>query len=81
MRIGEGISSIKWLIAKFEEDTIDEVGYAHLCDLITRREVQLRTLTKPADPQASRGEGSPRDCRGAPRTDDCERRSASAPDT
>lgn len=45
MRISEGISSIKWLVAKFEDGTIDEVGYAHLCDLITRREVQLRTLT------------------------------------
>jgi hypothetical protein len=79
MRIGEGISSIKWLIAKFEDGTIDEVGYAHLCDLIIRRETQLRTLTKPANPQAFGGEGPPRGCQGAPRADDRDRQPASAP--
>ncbi|MEJ2327860.1 MAG: hypothetical protein P8Y27_16555 [Chromatiaceae bacterium] len=70
MRIGAGISSIQRLIAKFEDGTIDEVGYAHLCDLITRREAQLRTLTKHTDPQACRDEAAQRGCRGAPGADD-----------
>jgi hypothetical protein len=46
MNVGHGIGSIKRLISKYEDGTIDEVGYAHLCDLIARREVQLRALTK-----------------------------------